>query len=521
MSPRQRPYPERIVNTAQNTIRTATRPYTWMPPTDPVTQPSNPQGALMFTSMRLRDFKSWSDTGRIRLAPVTGFFGANSSGKSSLLHSFVLMKQTVQSSDKGVFLNLAGHDSIIDFGNYGHLGHSDFLSFLFMEFQWQQARYADVLEPELLNALFESTKKIGFSVKNEPTNDLQFRFAAPHDDTAPPLLGSASIEYQSGSTKVSYSRPSHQPTGDRGNHLLKIEAVSIDSDTAHVYHSVAELPPPARCYSFPSSAAIDANTQDLLRLLEVQFESKFFEKLFYLGPLRQGATRTYLWRQSAPTDVGPDGSNAIQALLAARDRGKTNARGLATDRTPREPITVEEHVSQWLQELGLASVFETRRLREGDDFYEVILRAAPDARQIPLIDVGFGLSQVLPVLVLLAYVPEDTTVLLEQPEMHLHPAAQAGLADILIEVAKVRNLQVLVESHSEHLLARLQRRVAEEVINDSDVALYFCRHDGHKSEITSLELSEFGEIQNWPENFFGDAMGEAVAMIEARARREE
>ena len=475
----------------------------------------------MFTAMRLRDFKSWSDTGAIRLAPVTGFFGPNSSGKSSLLHSFVLMKQTVQSSDKGVFLNLAGHDSIIDFGNYGHLGHSDFLSILLMEFQWQQAKYVDILDPELLSDVFESNKGTDFIVRTEPANDLQFRFVLPHDDSFPPLLGSASIEFQSGSTKVSYASGKHQRTSGDGGHLLKIETVSVDSDRSHVYHSVAELPPPTSCYNFPSNVAIDANTQGLLRLLELQFESNFFEKLFYLGPLRQGATRTYLWRQSAPTDVGPDGSNAIQALLAARDRGKTNTRGHAVNRTHAEPITVEEHVSQWLQELGLASVFETRRLRDGDDFYEVILRAAPNARQIPLIDVGFGLSQVLPVLVLLAYVPEHTTVLLEQPEMHLHPAAQAGLADILIEVAKVRNLQVLVESHSEHLLARLQRRIAEEVIGDDDVALYFCNHDGHKSEITLLELNEFGEIQNWPKKFFGDSMGEAVAMIEARARREE
>lgn len=475
----------------------------------------------MFTSMRLRDFKSWSDTGKIRLAPVTGFFGPNSSGKSSLLHSFVLMKQTVQSSDKGVLLNLAGHDSIIDFGNYGHIGHSDFLTILLMEFQWQQSRYVDILDPELLSQVYDSDKAVDFIIREKPANDLQFRFVVSYDETAPPLLGSPSIEYQSGSTKVSYSGSGHRPTTDGRDHRLKIEAVSTDSETSHIYHNVAELPPLTRCYSFPSSVAIDTDTQGLLRMLEAQFESSFFERLFYLGPLRQSATRTYLWRQSAPTDVGADGSNAIQALLAARDRGKTNTRGLAAHRTPAEPITVEEHVSQWLQELGLASVFETRRLRDGDDFYEVILRAAPDARQIPLTDVGFGLSQVLPVLVLLAYVPERTTVLLEQPEMHLHPAAQAGLADILIEVAKVRNLQVLVESHSEHLLARLQRRVAEEVVSADDVALYFCNHDGHKSEITSLELDELGEIQNWPKNFFGDAMGEAVAMIEARARREE
>ena len=79
-----------------------------------------------------------------------------------------------------------------------------------------------------------------------------------------------------------------------------------------------------------------------------------------------------------------------------------------------------------------------------------------------LTDVGFGVSQVLPVLVLLYYVPEGSTVLMEQPEIHLHPAVQSGLADVMLSVADVRNVQIVVESHSEHLMRRLQRRVAEE-----------------------------------------------------------
>lgn len=471
--------------------------------------------------MRLRDFKSWSNTGRIRLAPITGFFGANSSGKSSLLQSLVLMKQTAQSSDQKTLLNISGHDSIIDFGNYGHIGHQDSFSFLLMEFQWQQAHYADVLDPSLLGAIYDSESSTEVAVSKEPAQELRFRLGVLLQKGWPELSDLAQIEYETGSAKVSYLPSDLQLSNWSRGHRLQIEAKSSGSDAPHIYHALAELPRPAKCYGFPNTADIDADTKGLLRLLEVSFEQQFLDKLFYLGPLRQSASRTYLWRQSAPADVGTDGSNAIQALLAARDRGKTNTRKLAADRTPAEPITIEEHVSQWLQELGLASVFETRRLSDEDYFYEVILRAAPGARQIPLVDVGFGLSQVLPVLVLLAYVPEHTTVLLEQPEMHLHPAAQAGLADILIEVAKVRKLQIIVESHSEHLLARLQRRMAEERIDGDDVALYFCEHDGYKSEITSLELNEFGEIRNWPKHFFGDAMGEAVAMIEARARRED
>ena len=68
---------------------------------------------------------------------------------------------------------------------------------------------------------------------------------------------------------------------------------------------------------------------------------------------------------------------------------------------------------------------------------------------------GIGVSQVLPVLVLCYYVPEGSTIILEQPELHLHPSVQAGLADVFIDVIKHRNVQILLESHSEHLLRRL------------------------------------------------------------------
>ena len=71
-------------------------------------------------------------------------------------------------------------------------------------------------------------------------------------------------------------------------------------------------------------------------------------------------------------------------------------------------------------------------------------------------DVGFGVSQVLPVLVLLYYVPEGSIVLMEQPEIHLHPSVQSDLADVMLEVAHdIVEVQIIVESHSEHLTAPL------------------------------------------------------------------
>ncbi|MYG06269.1 DUF3696 domain-containing protein [Candidatus Poribacteria bacterium] len=134
---------------------------------------------------------------------------------------------------------------------------------------------------------------------------------------------------------------------------------------------------------------------------------------------------------------------------------------------------------------------------------------------------GYGLADVLPMLVLCYYTPKGSTLILEQPGIHLHPMAQADLADLLIEVITERNLQILIESHSEHLLNRLQRRVAEEKIAADQTALYFCRYIDGASKIDRLEMDEFGNIANWPENFFGDEMGDLFAMTEAQRERQK
>jgi predicted ATPase len=104
---------------------------------------------------------------------------------------------------------------------------------------------------------------------------------------------------------------------------------------------------------------------------------------------------------------------------------------------------------------------------------------------------------------------------------------QSGLADVIIETALTRDVQILVESHSEHLLTRLQRRLAEADLarglrlTPSDVALYFCdQHKGDsESQISRLEIDEFGNISNWPEDFFGNPLEDTVAIVEAAARR--
>jgi len=125
------------------------------------------------------------------------------------------------------------------------------------------------------------------------------------------------------------------------------------------------------------------------------------------------------------------------------------------------------------------------------------------------------------------YAQPHTTILLEQPEIHLHPAVQMSLADLFIETVNSREdgedrkIQLIVESHSEHLLRRLQRRIAEKAIAADDVALYWCKLGPEGSILEPLRVNLMGDIENWPDNFFGDELGEMTNRLDAAAKAAE
>ena len=227
-----------------------------------------------------------------------------------------------------------------------------------------------------------------------------------------------------------------------------------------------------------------------------------------MGPLREYPSRIYLWQGSRVSDLGFAGQNTVRALLSAKFDSNS-------DESP-----VEKQVAQWLKQLGLIESFDLRPIAENRREYELRVRQTPNSPEVLITEVGFGVSQILPVLTICYYAPEGSTIILEQPEIHLHPAVQAGLADVFVDVIKNRGVQIILESHSEHLLYRLQRRMAEEKLVPEDVALYFTHMENGESKLDELKLDEYGNISNWPDNFFGDRMDDLVAMAEAAMKRQ-
>jgi predicted ATPase len=169
--------------------------------------------------------------------------------------------------------------------------------------------------------------------------------------------------------------------------------------------------------------------------------------------------------------------------------------------------------------MGLIESFDIEAVAEERKYYEVLVKRTGKAAEVLLTDVGFGVSQILPVLVQSYYAAEHSTIIFEQPEIHLHPRVQADLADVFIDAVQCCKVQFIIESHSEHFLRRLQRRVAEENISAQEVALYVCSTEEDHSQIEELNIDEFGNVTNWPKDFFGDEIGDLAAMTQAAMKR--
>ncbi|MEU8355311.1 DUF3696 domain-containing protein [Nonomuraea sp. NPDC048882] len=463
----------------------------------------------MITHLSLKNFKAWEDSGPIKLGSITAFFGSNSSGKTSFLQSLLLMKQTIESADRGRVLDLGGTPSaLVNLGTFEDvIFQHDRSRAMEMALSWAEGKDIEVRDPEETSrrAPIVSSRDLSLSVRISEVGS----FPAVEE-----------VRYGLGDLSFSLSRM--QTTRER--YELTSAGFRFKRATGRAW----PLPPPGKFYSFPDEVRAYFRNASFLSDLELRFEN-LFSRVFYLGPMRQDPERQYIWSGGRPVDVGRRGEFTVDALIASQTDGKVNSRGFVTRkdggrrRTPR--ISMEQHVAEWLTELGLISAFEVRAVDERKTLYRVNVRRGPGSPSVLLTDVGFGVSQVLPVLVLLAYAPEGSTVLLEQPEIHLHPAVQAALADIIIEAAKARGIQIIMESHSEHLLMRLQRRIAEQDLDrgiqllPEDCELYFCDFVDGSSRVERLRMDKYGNIANWPKDFFGDSLGEAAATTRAARKR--
>ncbi len=450
----------------------------------------------MLTELSINNFKAWKSTGNLRLAPLTIIFGANSAGKSSLGHLLLALKQTSLITDRKRALHLGDQNSLIDLGTFIDClhGHNKDLALEF-SVEWRLPTGLTIYDP-----LRPTTRYMG--------NSMRLSASIIADSKELPELNS--FEYELFDDEVSRLLVRHG-VNKHGKSEVEATPLRLVKATGRAW----ALERPEKFYRFSDVTLARYQNASFLQRFSLQAEL-MFEGISYLGPLRDYPKRTYSWAGDTVTDVGAEGQYAIAALLGAAQEDRRLNR-----RHRQHTYRFDSFIADWLRELGVIESFEVSQVAPGRKDYEVLVRTHVGAPQVKLTDVGFGVSQLLPALVQAFYAPPWSTVWMEQPEIHLHPQVQAKLADVFIsavqsyEGGKKRNAQLIIESHSEHLLLRLQRRIAEGVIPASDVAVYFAHHGDQSAEIEPLELNDFGEIANWPTNFFGDEMTEIAERVKA------
>ena len=450
----------------------------------------------MITELSFTNFKSWESVDAMRLAPITGLFGTNSSGKTSILQLLLMLKQTIESTDRAQVLEFGDEKSLTNLGSFrdvmrGHVRPGT------MKFavQWNLPKQLQVTSPEDNTQTLFSTQQLAFECElGENGSD---RLAVSY---------------------LEYGLPDHKfRLGRKGQSGGKYELTSDGGGFRFVRTQGRpwDVPAPVKFYGFPDQVYAYYQNAGFLSQLQLAFEN-LFNQIYYLGPLREFPQRYYAWKGSEPADMGRRGERVVDAMLSARARGADISPGFKKKR-----LTLEQRVARWLQELGLIHSFAMEPVAQDSSIYQVVVQKTPSSAKVLITDVGFGVSQILPVLALCYYAPPGSIILLEQPEIHLHPSVQSGLADVLIDAVKNRKVQIVVESHSEHLLRRLQRRVADQTVSPEETALYFCEAVAEGSKLTALDVDLFGNITNWPRDFFGDEFGEIAAMSEAVIARKQ
>jgi predicted ATPase len=244
---------------------------------------------------------------------------------------------------------------------------------------------------------------------------------------------------------------------------------------------------------------------------DLQEAYRFFrERVVYLGPLRQDPQTGY---QTAPVGaagfIGKKGEFLAAVLHASRAREVTSFDGAGKARQ----MVLTEAVNQWASWLQIADEVLTTDL--GRLGIQVSIRRG-GVPALDLTSVGVGVSQLLPVIVMCLASPPGTLILLEQPELHLHPGLQQKLGDFLLACAR-SGRQLIVETHSEYLVSRLRRLIAEDPSSEllDAIALHFVEQTNDESRFRRVTLNEFGGIEEWPVGFFDQAASESREIIKA------
>jgi len=421
----------------------------------------------MLSHLELHNFKAFANVA-IDIKPITVLLGPNNSGKSSLMSALRLLAQTLESNDKQIPLLLNG--IMGDFGTYQDIVYGN-----------------DISKTIAIELALDSGLSMVLDYEYDPDNHEIILAKLVISEPGQPVK--LAIRYDKTYKEYWLEVPNiEEPFQNLANsHTVTLQ--NFIPMTWRANRVTPQIP--------PSSMEGLLNDSDLI---ETELKN-----IRYIGPMRNPPARTYLFSGERRSHIGMFGENAISIL-------SMNAN------TPKG-IKLAQSVNTWLTKAGIATDFQVTPLT--DRHYEVKVQHPTTKEYQNLADVGYGNSHVIPVLIGGYNLKAGAMYLVEQPEIHLHPRAQAELGDFFLELYQ-NKVATMIETHSEHLVLRLQQHVANHLIPPDDIQFYYVYAKGEQKVAQAMHLDKQGRfIEEWPEGFFPERLAEAKNLSRLRAAHAE
>ncbi len=452
---------------------------------------------MLFKSLALKNFKCFEEV-EVEFAPITLLTGANSSGKSSLIYSLLAMLQTEQFP-----LYLSPNGKYVDMGSFKEMVHqSDFSKEieinLTLEYKFKEKLHFS-LYPK--NGAFNSIWS--FDNKNSLPNI--YRFNIEIGDKRYVLNRVSGDNYHFSFETSNFDELEIQyGVYDRGLDILKNnkfiklgENISIKDELIAIRNiplsSVQEL----KTVLSDIPDIPDGFSDSIFEYIEGYIH--FIETRFnYLGSFRLPPERTYYQKAKAQDKVGVNGEGYIDQIIEWEET---------------DPEKFKE-LNDILVELELVQSIQSEKMKGGR--FELTVKTKANSATASLTDVGFGISQFLPLIVADLQLRDASCLTLSQPEIHLHPKIQALFGNYLAKKINKSSKQYIVETHSEYLLNRIRLLLVKGELKPEDVHVYYFENDGIKSIVHKVDFTTDGQIQGAPDGFF-DTYGMDVMDIALNA----
>lgn len=442
--------------------------------------------AITIKSFRAAGYKAFpAEAAALELAPITLVIGHNNAGKSSLVRAPVLFADSLGDESQLLSLGTRGLDFARDPAGLFHEPAHGSLAFSF------DLLISDAPSDPLGKPLSAQALRLSFELGLISTATTRTHLVV------------RKVDMEAGDEQSSFPGLPLRvrlPSARGGRHKAEL-GPSGESVTGTEWDRL--LPTPR--WLLQELGAIQGGATSLAALLSLKELGRW---VHYLGPFRELAQRQYAISGARPT-VLSGGAGAVELLAWDSQEGGD----------------VFNRVSEWFQnapQFGFRLRLDGSSERAG---IASLMLAYGSGRAVNLADAGAGIAQVLP-LVVRCMEPTisggdfPTLQIVEQPELHLHPAACAALGDLFINVALGGGPQLLVETHSENLLLRIRRRIAEGMIAPEKVAIYWVENEtGTEASFRRLPIGGDGWVEDWPDGVFAEDAEEARALARAMKSR--